>query len=147
MCIEGSCKMVLCWVDIDQKTGRVPKFFGLIWYRLTCGSPIYKFCSYDKLIQALLSWTLSQVQKILNKPCLRSMSTQPWYYYFWLNKNKRKKRTSKNDNAFKNIVQFSAMYQSFCCHVSKLRYMAEISIYFISRMPQKIFRTWKPTRQ
>ena len=38
----------------------------LIWYWLTCGSLMYQFGLCDKLIHSLHSWTLSQVQKILN---------------------------------------------------------------------------------
>ena len=58
------------------------------------------------------------------------------------------KKTDTNKKAFKNLVQFSAMYQSFCCHVSKLWNMAGISICFISRMPrEKKIRIGQPTRQ
>ena len=106
---------------------------------------LYHIGPDDRLIQAELSWPLSQIRKILNNAGLRLMSTQqwkfsglPWYFHFWMEKNKRKKGPAK-----KCLKKWSTIF-SHVCHVlqlllpstvSKLWYMAEISIYFMSRMP------------
>ena len=47
-----------------------------LWYRLAFGSININIGLKVRLIQVFLSWTLSQVQKILNLAGLRSMSTQ-----------------------------------------------------------------------
>ena len=109
-------KLVICWVVNDQKTGRVHDYVSI--------------CCRDRF-ETLVN---QLVWKILNKACLMSMLTQqwnfldlPWYFHFWLNKNKRNKRSGKDKNALKKLLQFlvmyqtfTDMYQSFCCHVSKL---------------------------
>ena len=51
------------------KTAQPVSICRLIWRRLACGLAMYQFGLY-KLVKALLSWTLSQVRKILSSASL-----------------------------------------------------------------------------
>ena len=82
--------LVLCWVDINQKTGWVQGFSDLEkcsrqqgLYQSVVETKLIHWRTADeplsywyRLIQAELSWTVSQVQKISNEAGLRLMLTQ-----------------------------------------------------------------------
>ena len=101
-----------------------------------------------------LWWTFPKAEKSWTRPGQRLMATRqlsfsglPWHFHSRLNFFQREIL----------YQSFAAMYQSFDhgrCHVSKvsgnvskLWYMARISVYFISRIPWKKIRTGNPSKQ
>ena len=112
--------MILCWVDINQKTGRVQDFSrqqnidtGLaVLNTFPSPSPVWDWCKPNSDIFR----------------AYHDIFTSGWA--------KMKKKTGKSKNALKNRTVFSHV-SKFCCHVSNIWYMAVLGIYFISRMSRE----------
>ena len=94
-----------------------------MWYMLTFSLPMYQFGLCDRLIQALQSWTLSQVQKILSSGGLL-VDVAP----------------TKNHFTFVCLVSLlkvmyfpmaSWIWNKYRCHVSKL--CCSLGIFFCRR--------------